>query len=74
INKASVVLRDGILFLETEILEMKRSLPLIPEDDMLETNTFYIYSMGNKAPVKFEIEEDGKIHLFVERNYYHKIK
>ena len=74
INKVSIVLREGLLYVESEVLGMKRSTPLIPLDDKLESNEFYIYSMGNKTPVTFEIKENGKINLFIERNYYHKAK
>ena len=73
INKLSVVQREGMLFAESEVLGMKRSVPLIPLDDKLESNEFYTYSLGNKTPVTFEIKEDGKIELFIERNYYHKV-
>ncbi|MHA2309784.1 MAG: hypothetical protein ACXABJ_10940, partial [Candidatus Heimdallarchaeaceae archaeon] len=59
---------------ETKFGEVITKVALIPEDDKLTNNKFYIYNFGYKTPVLFEIKENNQIDLFIERNCYHKIK
>ncbi len=69
ITEVSVVNKNGLLFLEGQ----QGSYPLIPKNNDLEENLFYIYSgPGQKSIVEFREKSPGEIDLFVERNRFHK--
>lgn len=72
IHKVSVSLKNGILHLKYKDELMEREHPLIPTTDTIDNNQFYIYMMGRQIPVEFEIKENGKVDLLVERNCFHK--
>ncbi len=74
LNKIKIYVENGLLFGETKFGETISKIPLIPEDDKLTDNKFYIYNFGSKTPVTFEIKENKEIDLFVERNCFHRIK
>jgi hypothetical protein len=46
--------------------------PLIPEDRTYESTKFYTLSGGLRSPIEFVIENDGVIHLLIDRYVYHK--
>ncbi|RLE57068.1 MAG: serine hydrolase [Candidatus Methanomethylicota archaeon] len=73
LSKVDVVNRGGLLYLIQKSPFGEVTVPLIPEDDDLKTNRFYIWSNGVRQPVEFMIGENGKIDLFIERNRYHKV-
>ena len=70
--KAEVASRGGLLYLVQKGFDTDAATPLIPEDDMLESDRFYILSEGVRQPVEFVIGPE-KIDLYVERNRYHKV-
>lgn len=72
ITKVSISLKNGMLFIDYKDELMDLEHPLIPKTDTVENNHFYIYRMGNRMPVEFEIKDDGKVDLLVERNCFHK--
>jgi hypothetical protein len=75
VNKASVVKKGGLLYLEIKEKYMESSDPLIPETEKIEEFKFYMVTeTGDKMPVEFEVDSAGKIDLYVERNRYHKIR
>ena len=74
LSKVKIFIENGMLVAETEVGDSTAKYALIPEDIQLDNNEFYIYSFGYKTPIKFEIKEDGKIDVFVERTCFHKIK
>ena len=74
LTKVKVLLEKGILLVETRYGKITNRYTLIPEDSKLEENKFYIYNFGYKTPVTFEIKEENKIDMFIERNCFHKIK
>lgn len=74
IHNVSVSLKNGMLYLKYKDELMKGEHPLIPKNDTIDNNQFYIYMMGRRRPVEFEIRENGEIDLLVERNCFHKQK
>jgi CubicO group peptidase (beta-lactamase class C family) len=72
--RIKVFIENGMLVGETKFGEVTNKYALIPEDLKLSDNRFYLYSFGNKTPVKFDIKEDGNVDLFIERNYFQKVK
>ena len=74
LNKIKIFVDNGILVGETTFGEITTRYVLIPKDPKMEDYKFYIYNFGNTLPVHFEIKENDKIDLFVERNCFHKIK
>ena len=72
--KIKIFIENGILLSEIKYSETTNKYVLIPEDPKLSDNKFYIYAFGNKTPVRFEIKENKKINVFIERNCFHKIK
>lgn len=71
----SVVQKGAMLYLEGELGGQKMSVPLIPEGDLLDDLKFYIIQEpGKKLPIEFDVADEGKIDLYVERNRFHKIK
>jgi CubicO group peptidase (beta-lactamase class C family) len=74
INKAAVVKKAGLLYLEVKEKWMETSDPLIPETEKIENFKFHIISAtGDKMPVEFTVDPSGKIDLYVERNRFHKV-
>ncbi|MCR6669388.1 MAG: hypothetical protein NDF52_07445, partial [archaeon YNP-WB-062] len=49
------------------------TMPLIPEDDLMESNRFYVYSNGVRMPVEFVIYSDGRVDMYIERDRFHKV-
>jgi CubicO group peptidase (beta-lactamase class C family) len=75
INKASVVKKGGLLYLETKEKYGESRDPLIPETEEMEGFRFNIVSeTGDTMPVWFKVDSPEKIDLFVERNRYHKTR
>ncbi|MEM3615915.1 MAG: serine hydrolase, partial [Candidatus Methanomethylicia archaeon] len=74
VDNAEVVNRGGMLYLIQKGAFGGMTIPLIPEDPLMESNKFYIYSNGIKQPVEFVVYPDGKVDLYVERDRYHKVK
>lgn len=72
IHKVSISLKQGMLHLTHKDELMEQEHTLIPKTDTVENNKFYIYTMGRRTPVKFEIKNDGKVDLLIERNCFHK--
>jgi len=72
IHKISVVRKGGLLFLVSKEPGMEINEPLIPETVKIESYKFYLYGLGTKQPVEFDIGESGKIDLYIERNHFHK--
>lgn len=70
--KAEIVSKGGLLYLVQKGFDADTATPLIPENDMLESDRFYILSEGVRQPVEFAIGPE-KIDLYVERNRYHKV-
>ena len=74
LNKIKVFIENGILIAEFKSGSNILKYTLIPEDLRISDNKFYFYSFGNKTPITFEIKDDGKINVYVERNCFHKIQ
>jgi len=72
IEKVSVVRKGGMLYLEQKDLFTDALVPLIPEDPIMESATFYTLTDGVKAPIEFVERGDGGIDLFIERYCYHR--
>lgn len=72
--KAEVVSRGGLLYLVQKGYVSDVAVPLIPEEDNLEGDRFYILSEGVRQPVEFVVESKDLIDLYVERNRYHKLR
>ena len=73
LSRANVVNRGGLLYLQQGGQSEDSGVPLIPEDDRLESNKFYILSGGLRQPIEFVLHSPEKIDLYVERNRYHKV-
>lgn len=71
--KAEVVSRGGLLYLVQKGLVSDVATPLIPEDDLLEGNSFHTWSEGVRQPVEFVARSEDEVDLYVERNRYHKV-
>jgi CubicO group peptidase (beta-lactamase class C family) len=71
--KAKIVSRGGLLFLVQKGFVSDIATPLIPEDDLLESNRFHTWSEGVRQPVEFVVESEDKVDFYVERNRYHKV-
>ena len=63
-----VFVRDGLLYMGDE----DSATPLVPNDLKYESNEFSTYREGQKSPVLFRVQDDGKIDLVVGRSIYHK--
>ncbi|MCX8168640.1 MAG: serine hydrolase [Candidatus Methanomethylicia archaeon] len=74
VDNAEIVSRGGMLYLIQKGILGTITIPLIPEDPLMESNKFYIYSNGIKQLVEFVVYSDGRIDLYIERDRYHKIK
>ncbi|MFB0543468.1 MAG: serine hydrolase, partial [Candidatus Bathyarchaeia archaeon] len=74
LSRVKVVNEGGLLYLGQEGRFSTRSVPLIPEDEKMETYRFYTLSNGAKSPVEFVVDLPEKIDLYIERNRYHKTK
>ncbi len=70
IHSPEIILKEGLLYLEHK--EFEQLVPLIPKTHTVDTYEFYVYSMGFLTPVLFEVKNDDKIDLYIERNCYHK--
>lgn len=71
--KAEVVNRGGRLHIIQKGHVSDITVPLIPEEDMLEENRFYIWTEGVRQPVEFVVKSKDRIDLYIERNRYHKV-
>jgi CubicO group peptidase (beta-lactamase class C family) len=75
IRRLTVVRKGPMLYLEEKTKYVESSLPLIPEDERLESLRFYVYSgVGTKMPVEFTVDSKGRIDMYMERWRLHKIK
>lgn len=72
LNKVSVVRRGSLLYLVRG--QDETGTPLIPESDSMEDLKFYIYGVGAKTLVEFEVDPEGRVHLYLDRWYLHKAK
>jgi len=72
-NKARVFSKAGLLYFEQKDDFQDTVAPLIPEDDTMASDRFYILSEGVRQPVAFE-RTPGGFDLFVERNRYHRLE
>lgn len=72
IHKVAVSIKQGMPYLKYKDELMEREHALVPKTDTIENNEFYIYMMGRRMPVEFEIKDDGKVELLIERNCFHK--
>ncbi len=70
---ARVFAKGGLLYLEQKDEFQDTVVPLIPEDDIMANDRFYIWSEGARQPVEFQETPDG-LDLYVERNRYHKVR
>jgi hypothetical protein len=61
-----------MLYLEQGDEGETTSVPLVPEDDNLASNKFYIWSQGVKEPVEFVVNPKNQVDLYIERNRFHK--
>lgn len=73
VSKARVVYREGLLYFEQESREGTSSVPLLPEDEKVETYDFYTYSDGTKASLRFDVHSPEKIDLDLGRVKFHKV-
>ena len=69
LERLKVVSRGGLLYLETKSPRTGTTTltPLIPEDPTLASTDFYTVRNGLESPIKFVIQEDGAIDLFIGR-------
>ncbi|MCS7364171.1 MAG: serine hydrolase [archaeon GB-1867-035] len=74
IIRINIVNRGGLLYLERKDSFGEVTIPLIPEDEKLETFKFYILSGATKTPVEFIVKSPEKIDLYIERRVFHKVK
>ncbi len=72
LQRVRVVERGGLLYLEQKDPFTDMTVPLIPENDKLETQRFYILTEGVRQPVKFDVRSPTEVDLYVERYRYHK--
>ncbi|MFB0543889.1 MAG: serine hydrolase [Candidatus Bathyarchaeia archaeon] len=72
IYRVSVVKRGSLLYLVRGQEEV--GTPLIPESDKIEDLKFYIYSVEARTPVEFEVDREGRAHLYLDRWSLHKVK
>jgi len=73
LSRVNVVNKGGLLYLEQRDEFAGSSVPLIPEDDRLETYRFYMWSQGVRQPIEFVVHSPNKVDLYVERSRYHKV-
>jgi len=73
VDNAEVVSRGGMLYLIQKGVFGSITMPLIPEDDLMESNRFYVYSNGVRMPVEFVIYSDGRVDMYIERDRFHKV-
>jgi CubicO group peptidase (beta-lactamase class C family) len=74
LEQVKVVNRDGMLYLDSKsrLTGATSETPLVPDDLTLRSTTFTVFSDGTKSPVEFQVGDDGKVKLLVERSCYHK--
>ena len=71
----AVVKKGPLLYLESKEKFMEMSVPLIPETDKIENLKFYIISApGERMPVEFTMDSNGKIDMYIERHRLHKVR
>ena len=75
LSRVNVVNRGGLLYLEQRDIYTPddSSVPLIPEDDRLESGKFYTLCEGLRTPVEFVTHSPKKTDLYVGYNRYHKV-
>lgn len=72
LSRVTVLNKGGLLYLEQKTPFTDTLVPLIPEDDELDSFKFYILNEGVRQPVKFVVHSPANIDLYVERYRYHK--
>ena len=73
LSKVEVVKKGGQLYLVQKGMISDITVPLIPEDDTLSTDRFYVWNEGLRQPVEFVLTSPEKIDLYIERNRLHKV-
>jgi len=72
--QGKIILKDGLLYLETDIIE-KSSVPLVPVNPKdPEPLTFYLYGPYGRLSIPFFIHEDSTITFDFERNVMKKVE
>jgi len=72
LSRVRVVNRGGLLYLEQRDPFTDACVPLIPEDDLIESGRFYTLTEGVRQPVEFVFRSPDNIDLFIERYRYHR--
>ena len=70
VKTVDVVNHGGLLYLERE--RNGSQVPLIPEDPTYRTLDFYTLSDGQKSPVNFRIDDEGRASVLIGRYVYRK--
>jgi len=73
LSRVEVVKRGGLLYLVQKGMISDVTVPLIPDDDTLVNDRYYIWNEGVRQPVEFVVTSPEKIDLYVERNRLHKV-
>ncbi len=73
LNRVEVVKRGGLLYLVQKGMISDVTVPLIPDEDTLASDRYYIWNEGVRQPVEFVVTSLDEIDLYVERNRLHKV-
>jgi len=73
LSRVEVVKRGGLLYLVQKGMISDVTVPLIPDDDTLVNDRYYIWNEGVRQPVEFVVTSPEMIDLYVERNRLHKV-
>ena len=73
LSRVEVMKRGGLLYLIQKGMISDITVPLIPEDDTLSTDRFYVWNEGLRQPVEFVFTSPEKIDLYIDRNRLHKV-
>ena len=72
LSKVRVVNRGGLLYLEQKDSFTDTLVPLIPENENLQSQKFFVLAEGVRQPINFEVHSQTEIDLYIERYRYHK--
>jgi hypothetical protein len=75
LTSAKVFAQGGMLYLETTSkVSGTSAFPLIPDDPLITTNTFYTYEYGARTAVEFFVDPASKtpVHFKFERALFMK--
>ena len=75
LDRLDVVVRNGMLYLEetSPLTGASSSTPLIPQDQTLESTSFFILRNGLKSPVEFARRDGDSYDLLIGRHLYHRV-